>query len=599
MPRDGGSRGGARCPAANPAANLAAGVVCALAAGAVCALAAAATAQPVLNEVLYDPDGSDTGREFVELFHPGPSAWPLAGCRLEFANGAGAPRWELRWTGAADDSVPAGGTFLIADEGWEGEPSPQALARLALQNGPDALRLVRADGSADVLGYGTPLDPQLCETAPHPGARSGQSLGRRRDGRDTDDNAADWAALPDPTPGRVNTPARALRVDSFAAEPPSLPRAGLPVAIVLHVTNAGADGLPAGRVSLADSAGADTVDTWLDELAAGEGRTLRFDWLPVRDGRRRFRCVVPGDSCGGPLAAPAGGYQVGVTDLYLSELMAAPARGAGEWIEIGNAGPLPAALGDFRLRDEDGSWRTLPARTVAPGELVALAPDAADFAAWWRQAAGTAAGSPALCPVEQAVAQVMAVAGWPSLNNSPPAGRTFADRLLLADAQGVVVDHVTFGADGAAVPAARSLERAWPVPRGDPARNWGPCGAPGGATPGCANSLSLPEPAGGGLLAAPNPFTPGRGGVLHVFFTLGGREAGWEARVFDLWGRRVRELGGDALGEGPRDVIWDGRDDGGDLVGMGAYILVVRTRTGDGAWLEPRRRLIAVGEDGS
>jgi len=163
----------------------------------------------------------------------------------------------------------------------------------------------------------------------------------------------------------------------------------------------------------------------------------------------------------------------------------------------------------------------------------------------------------------------------------------------------VVVDHVTLGADGAAVPAARSLERAWPVPRGDPGRNWGPCGAPGGATPGCANSLSVPEPPGGGLLAAPNPFAPGRGDVLHVFFTLGGREAGWEARVFDLWGRCVRGLGGDALGEGPRDVIWDGRDDRGDLVGTGAYILVVRTRTGDGAWLEPRRRLIAVGEDGS
>ena len=71
-------------------------------------LAAAACAPPfhaLISEILYDAAGDDTGREFVELFNPGPIALPLAGARLEAGDGSGPGRWSLRWTAGERDSI--------------------------------------------------------------------------------------------------------------------------------------------------------------------------------------------------------------------------------------------------------------------------------------------------------------------------------------------------------------------------------------------------------------------------------------------------------------------------------------------------------------
>ena len=42
----------------------------------------------VLNEVLYDPDGPDAGREFVEIMNTGPFAAVLDGLSIEAGNGS-------------------------------------------------------------------------------------------------------------------------------------------------------------------------------------------------------------------------------------------------------------------------------------------------------------------------------------------------------------------------------------------------------------------------------------------------------------------------------------------------------------------------------
>ena len=43
------------------------------------------------------------------------------------------------------------------------EPSPDAVADLDLQNGPDGCRLRGPAGESDLLGWGSPLDSTLCE----------------------------------------------------------------------------------------------------------------------------------------------------------------------------------------------------------------------------------------------------------------------------------------------------------------------------------------------------------------------------------------------------------------------------------------------------
>ncbi|MDO9170403.1 MAG: lamin tail domain-containing protein, partial [bacterium] len=193
-------------------------------------------AEPLLNEVLYDPPGADGGAEFVELLNVGAETLDLAGVRLEFANGAVAPAWERRWEGAPGDSLAPGARWLIADSGWTGDVAPNVLVSLRLQNGPDAVRLRRGEVVLDLLGYGDLADPVFFETAPHPGTAAA-SLGRRPDGEDSGRNDRDWVVCAEPTPGRPNFPTYGWQVLTVTPDPPSLPAPGVAVAVAVTLRN--------------------------------------------------------------------------------------------------------------------------------------------------------------------------------------------------------------------------------------------------------------------------------------------------------------------------------------------------------------------------
>src|SRR6185503_16128437 len=126
-------------------------------------LSSPASADLVLNEVLYDPEGSDEGLEFVELWNPDSIVVPLAGVLVESGDGARPGAWTPLYSGAAGDSVPPRSAFLI-----------QGAALLAaIQNGPDALRLSRSGAVLDLLGYGALTAAELFRGAPAADAPTG------------------------------------------------------------------------------------------------------------------------------------------------------------------------------------------------------------------------------------------------------------------------------------------------------------------------------------------------------------------------------------------------------------------------------------------
>lgn len=569
-----------------------------LAAPAFACAAGSPAAEPVLNEVLYDPAGPDAGAEFVELFNPGTEAADLDGVSVEFANGADGPVWRRRWTGEAGQTIPPGGIFLIGDRGWSGPPGAGDEASLSLQNGPDAVRLVRGSTVLDVLGYGEPLDPELSEGDPHPGADSGCSLSRRPDGADTGDNTADWRGRP-PTPGRANFLPWSIGIESRAWDPPSLPAPGQEAVLDLRLVNEGINPLPAGRAALfRDGSAAGEAACWLEELAPEAGRWLRLSWRPAAAGLCSLDLRFPLSDPDTVLCASLGGFQVGPATLYLSEVMAAPGSGACEWVELGNAGPVPLDLDGWSLSDRDGKPSALPSAVVEPGGLPVVAQDPGRHRRW---IAGLAdEGAPGADELEAAAAAVMEMpGGWPSLNNSPPESRDFADRLELIDPGGTVVDHLTIGPGCTSAPAGRSLERASWLPLGDPASNWGPATSSCGGTPGLANSRAEIAASGPGLSLSPNPFWPeGADGALRLVFALGPRERGWNARVFDLWGHRVRDLGGDDLGPGRRCVPWDGRDDEGWACAPGAYVILLERMDAAGGGASREKALAVIDRGG-
>jgi len=68
---------------------------------------------------------------------------------------------------------------------------------------------------------------------------------------------------------------------------------------------------------------------------------------------------------------------------------------------------------------------------------------------------------------------------------------------------------------------------------------------------------------------APNPFNPS---TTIRFVAPVGNLNNYSLNIYDTRGRLVRALDHGAIAPGPRQVVWDGRNDAGDPVGSGVYL---------------------------
>ena len=163
--------------------------------------AAPASALVILSEIFYDAEGSDDGHVFVEL--AGPPGTLLDGWQVEGVNGFnGAVGPVILLSG----SIPASGLFVLADRTGGGSvfvPNVDLVANFDFQNGPDSVVLRDAFGIVDAVGYGAFTSAQFFagEGTPAPDPPAGSSVARWFADVDTDDNAADFRVLGEPTPG--------------------------------------------------------------------------------------------------------------------------------------------------------------------------------------------------------------------------------------------------------------------------------------------------------------------------------------------------------------------------------------------------------------
>ena len=145
--------------------------------------------------------------EFVELFNAGTSSADIGGYKLVYRSGAGTSDVALATIPAGTMLAP-GAFYLFGGSGYAGaKPADQAFsAGLAGTAGGLGLRDAAAK-LVDSVGYGTATNA-FVETrtaaAPPSTAPPGSSDIRLPDGRDTDDNSADFAVTAVPTPGRQN-----------------------------------------------------------------------------------------------------------------------------------------------------------------------------------------------------------------------------------------------------------------------------------------------------------------------------------------------------------------------------------------------------------
>lgn len=162
-----------------------------------------------INEVLYNPAGSDTDYEWVELYNAGDTDQALDQWVFQSATS----EWKDVVEFPGGTTIPAGGFLLIGDAAVPAE-ARDIEANLSLGNGgtaPDGARLVDCEGTLqDTVLWGDEedlenelFDDQELQTMV-PLGEDGTSAGRYPDGVDSDDNDADFVASMPLTPGRAN-----------------------------------------------------------------------------------------------------------------------------------------------------------------------------------------------------------------------------------------------------------------------------------------------------------------------------------------------------------------------------------------------------------
>lgn len=162
----------------------------------------------VVNEIFPDPDGSDDGFEWIELYYAGSAPLDVSGWAVQMGTSSAATKYtfEAGKVLAPGDRFLLGGTAVV---GADAVASGLSLGNAS--SNADIVRVVDCLGfPADTLIYGEPNTDAFADDsgqvatslAPVPG--SGESLQRLEDGYDTDQCGADFAVTAEPTPGAPN-----------------------------------------------------------------------------------------------------------------------------------------------------------------------------------------------------------------------------------------------------------------------------------------------------------------------------------------------------------------------------------------------------------
>src|SRR5262249_3788385 len=202
--------------------------------------------------------------------------------------------WTLVWRAPAATSIAADGLFVVG--GNLVVPPPNVVITYSLQNGPDAIRLVDAQGNVlDTVGYGGLDDPAFVETMGAAKVAAGKSIARALDGVDSNDNSLDFVEAT-PTPGRHNVARNdaALALDFGVSARGARSKPGVEQVGIL-IENHGLVPIAAGDVALEVADSSDGVTEMvkagsnLEEIAPGKSERIvvpvtlshGYHWLSI------------------------------------------------------------------------------------------------------------------------------------------------------------------------------------------------------------------------------------------------------------------------------------------------------------------------------
>ena len=226
--------------------------------------------------------------------------------------------------------------------------------------------------------------------------------------------------------------------------------------------------------------------------------------------------------------------------IIITEIMFKPEVSSEEWIELYNDGDGIVDIANWTIADPSGEYTITTSSTpIAPGDYLIIAEFDTNFSC-----------------------NTIYCSDWPWLNNS-------GDSLWLRDGDGNVVDQAAYEA-GDDWDYGVSAEITSPSADGAVVSSWGASRSADGSTPCEDNSLwSMPQGEKLSVNIEPNPFDP----QLENAEIIVGAPADVDVQVhiYDLRGKLIKDFGS------VFSTTWDGKDEYGNDVPTGAYILVVQT----------------------
>jgi hypothetical protein len=530
----------------------------------------------VVNEIMYAPSSPEP--EWIELLNRGAEPVNLKKWAISDATGS------RHLFPAGDIIVPPGGYLILTRDSTVLRDVrgalPCAVASVtafpSLNNSGDAVMLFDATGhTMDSLVY-------LPEWG---GSGGGRSL-ERRDADAPSTEPGTWGTCvtgSGATPGLPNSILRRLcdvSIDrAFVAD-------GTFDTVVAVFRNAGKMPASGFRLRVYDDANLDSVaapDEWLGQsdscgillpgdsvhvpltvhLSPGFHQLITFAEYPA-DERPEDNWAL----CVMTKAFPRGSFLV-------NEIMADPAPGGSEYVEIVSASEHDVDMKGWSVTDLTGSEGKVliaaASRIIHPGEFVVLSADSILFRQF-----------PAVTRIDPRLVVVLR-GGRLSLNNE-------GDAVVIRDALDVTIDSVMYS-DSWHNPdlsdhGGRSLERISPALSSNDQHNWGTSVDASGGTPCGRNSISVAfAPGPSRLSCMPNPFSPDGDGVddvVVIHYEMPLQTSIVNLKIYDIRGRLIRRLANNEPGGLSGNIVWDGRDEVGAVARIGIYIALLEAVNSNG-----------------
>ncbi|MBC8382581.1 MAG: lamin tail domain-containing protein [Candidatus Cloacimonetes bacterium] len=426
-----------------------------------------------INEILYDPEGGDTGKEWIELYNSGTEPEQLEGWQIQ----KGGSNFEECFTFPEYIIYP--GEYLLIGESQV--PDADLIGVLAFQNGgtaTDGVRIISAEGDTiDTILYDFPNTNNLPGDSHDPGiffavdVSSGHSLIRYPNGHDTDNCEEDFFDCEYPTPGEPNIIPQDVVLQNVTIQPPHPDSTDI-VSLHFSAYNNSDISIQADSCSYKIFVFGDLISEGIiaEEIQSHGTHQIEVQLGIFEDGLYEFyvELILSTDTTPSNNSYESS-FLVGESPIIINEIMYMPGTPNVEWIELFNDSENTFLVLNWHIRDATSGWNVVVTqKSITPFSYIVITEDTTavrDFYGY-----------------DIVLVQTN---DWASLNNTSP------DEVHISDKYYTQLDSMGYD------PAEFSCSHNYSLERIDPyeniSLNWGVSVDSLGATPGNVNSITPKE----------------------------------------------------------------------------------------------------------